>query len=689
MSPPAKFLLVDDRPENLLALEGLLRRDGLELVTAQSGPEALELLLRHDFALALLDVQMPGMDGFELAELMRGAGRTRHIPIVFLTAGGVDEQRRFRGYEAGAVDFLFKPIEPHILQSKANIFLELYQRRRELTEQRDQLEAAAEENRRLLEESRRAAAALQASEARSRLAQEAGGVGVWEWNVAENATYWSDIMWRIYGRAPGPEADPEALFQQSLHPDDHARVREAVRRLVAGEAPGLREQFRIRRPDGETRWIEAAGRLTRNPDGSPFCVSGVNIDVTEHVHAEEAVRESEARFRALADNMSQLAWMADAQGMIFWYNQRWFEYTGGAFEAMQGEGWRSAHHPDHLERVAAEFRRCVEAGEPWEDTFPLRRADGAYGWFLSRAVPIRDADGRIARWFGTNTDITERRRIEERLRRSEADLRELTETLEARVQERTRLLEQRNRELQQFAFIASHDFQEPLRKVQTFATLMQEEYAAVLDANAAHYLASMERAAARMSDLLRDMLAFSRVAMQARPFARVSVAALAAEVLQDLELMIAGAGAAVELEADLDLDADPSQLRQVLNHLVMNALKFSRPGVAPVATIRAASFERDGAPWRRIVVEDNGIGFDPRHAERIFEPLQRLHSHAEYPGTGMGLAICRRIAERHGGLIRAESAPGRGSRFIVELPARRPAEAAAGATPGGPGAVRP
>jgi signal transduction histidine kinase len=156
-----KFLLVDDLEENLLALEGLLRREGLELLKARTGPQALELLLVHDVALAIVDVQMPGMDGFELAELMRGTERTRRIPIIFVTAGAVDMQRRFRGYEAGAVDFLFKPIEPRILQSKAEVFFELYLQRREVARQRDQLRVAAEENARLLAESRRAADALQ------------------------------------------------------------------------------------------------------------------------------------------------------------------------------------------------------------------------------------------------------------------------------------------------------------------------------------------------------------------------------------------------------------------------------------------------------------------------------------------------------------------------------------------------
>src|SRR5215510_3188775 len=149
-SESVKFLLVDDLEENLLALEALLGREGLELLRARSGPEALELLLVHDFALALLDVQMPGMNGFELAELMRGAERTRRVPIIFLTAAATDEQRCFRGYEAGAVDFLIKPIAPHVLRSKAEVFFELYRQRQQVACQRDELRRIAEERERLL-----------------------------------------------------------------------------------------------------------------------------------------------------------------------------------------------------------------------------------------------------------------------------------------------------------------------------------------------------------------------------------------------------------------------------------------------------------------------------------------------------------------------------------------------------------
>jgi len=259
-----KFLLVDDLEENLLALEALLRRDGLELLRARSGPEALELLLVHDFALALLDVQMPGMNGFELAELMRGTERTRRVPIIFLTAAATDEMRRFRGYEAGAVDFLIKPIAPHVLESKAEVFFELYRQRQQVACQRDELRRIAEERERLLEREKQA---REQAEAATRAKDEFLAVISHELRSPLNAILGYNRMLRRNSKDPGllnntcDIIERNARLQLQLIEDllDTARIISGKLRLemrLMDIAPVVNDALDVMRPAAEAKGVQ-------------------------------------------------------------------------------------------------------------------------------------------------------------------------------------------------------------------------------------------------------------------------------------------------------------------------------------------------------------------------------------------------------------------------------------------------
>lgn len=242
-------------------------------------------------------------------------------------------------------------------------------------------------------------------------------------------------------------------------------------------------------------------------------------------------------------------------------------------------------------------------------------------------------------------------------------------------------LEQSNRELQDFASVASHDLQEPLRKIQAFGDRLKTKCAPQLSDEGRDYLSRMQNAAGRMQTLINDLLTFSRVTTKTRPFTPVDLDRVAHEVLSDLEVRIGEVGGRVEM-ADLPtVDADPLQMRQLLQNLIGNALKFRRPGEPPVVRVGAsvvaagearAALTVPAAEACRIVVADNGIGFDEKYLDRIFTVFQRLHGRDAYEGNGVGLAVCRRIAERHGGSITAESVPGRGATFIVTLPVRQP-----------------
>ncbi len=274
---------------------------------------------------------------------------------------------------------------------------------------------------------------------------------------------------------------------------------------------------------------------------------------------------------------------------------------------------------------------------------------------------------------------------------NKANLEAANARLETRVEERTAQLNlanqeltRSNRELQDFAFVASHDLQEPLRKIQAFGDLLKQDYGGVLGDEGCDFIQRMQNASRRMDRLIKDLLAYSRVTTKAQPFAPVDLNQITQEALNDLEARIKQTGGQVTIGALPTIEADALQMHQLLQNLIGNALKFHRLGVPPIVTVTSAVSEEKAAedeashstsappmceiPMCEITVTDNGIGFDEKYLDRIFTPFQRLHGKNEYEGTGMGLAICRKVVERHGGTIIAHSQPGVGSTFLICLP---------------------
>lgn len=467
-----------------------------------------------------------------------------------------------------------------------------------------------------------------------------------------------------------------------MHPDEWA-----LNRALKGESIEASE-IQVDAPDGSPIILLNSAVPILGRKGEIELVVASEVDITRRMHAEDKLREREREFRTMVDSIPQLAWMADGAGQMIWYNQRWIDFIGESMTSLRESGWQHHVHPDHVRRVVERIQRSFASGDAWEDTFPIRDASGEYRHFLYRAVPIHGELGDIFRWFGTGTDITEQMLAREADARAirEQVAREAAEQREEQLRRHASELERSNRELQDFAYVASHDLQEPLRKISTFTELVLDEYGEIMDDDASSYLVRVKVAAVRMSRLIKDLLEFSRVETQGRPFEEVDLNDILDDVLADLEVLRHESGAEVDVGFLPVIEADPMQMRQLFQNLLGNALKFQRNDQPVHVIVRSSRIVPEGLyadgvadhdPRCRIEVVDHGVGFEEKYLDRIFSPFQRLHGRSEYEGTGIGLAICRRIVERHDGMITAQSKPGVGSTFIVELPLRQEHEVGA------------
>jgi PAS domain S-box-containing protein len=430
---------------------------------------------------------------------------------------------------------------------------------------------------------------------------------------------------------------------------------EKIHRLERGESG---EHFESRRlaKDGHLVDVSVTVSPIKDKPGTIVGSSVVERDITESKQAREALRRSEDQFRTMANAIPQLAWMADADGSIFWYNQRWFDYTGTTQKEMEGWGWQSVHDPESLPGVMNGWKDALARGVMFEMEFPLRAAEGNYGWFLTRVLPMKDEAGRIVRWFGTNTDLTQKREAEEAIHK-------LNATLEQRVVERTAELEIANKELEAFSYSVSHDLRAPLRAVDGFAQAAIEDYGAQLPAPGQRQLQIIRESAQRMGTLIDDLLAFSRLSRAPLVLQEINTARQVAGILENLKREENGRAIEVRLGALPSSLGTPPLLEQVWFNLLANAFKYTRQQKNAVVEVGC----RREAERNVFFVRDNGVGFDMKYANKLFGVFQRLHRSDEFEGTGVGLAIVQRILQRHGEKIWVEAAPNQGATFHFTL----------------------
>jgi PAS domain S-box-containing protein len=436
--------------------------------------------------------------------------------------------------------------------------------------------------------------------------------------------------------------EPQELLQltgrQISHPDDLDMINRERPRLYSGEIDAVRLEKRYLRKDRSVVWVKFSMTVERDAGGGPLYEIGVYDDITAQRDAEARLRESEERFRRtfeLAQN--GIAHVRDGRFVLV--NRRLCEMLGYSEDELLHKDVKSISHPEDRDVTDAERAR-IRSGEVESARFEKRylRKDGALVWVDLAVALVRDAERKPLYEIAVFNDITE-------LKRS-------------------------NAELEQFAYVASHDLQEPLRMVASYTQLLGRRYEAKLDGDAREFMAYIVDGATRMKQLIEDLLAYSRVGTKAQDFKPVSVEAAVRRALFNLRAAIEEAGAAVTYDPMPSVLGDEVQLGQLLQNLMGNALKF-RSGSVPRIHIGVA----ESADEYTFEVRDNGIGIEPQYYERIFMVFQRLHNKGEYPGTGIGLAICKKVVERHGGRIWVESRPAagpdQGSSFFFTLPKPR------------------
>jgi PAS domain S-box-containing protein len=503
-------------------------------------------------------------------------------------------------------------------------------------------------------------------------------------------TAWNRGAEKVFGYS-ATEAVGQAMA--ILIPPERAQEEtDILARIKRGESVEHFETIRVRK-DGKRIEISATISPIKDSSGRVVGASKIARDVTERKLGEAALKESfatsEAALKEIADQkfaLDQHAIVAitDVQGTITYVNDKFCSISQYSKDELIGQNHRILNSGHHPQEFFQKMYHAIANGQVWHGEIKNRAKDGSNYWVDTTVVPALSKEGKPRQYVAIRADITERKRAEGEIRRlskemerrnvaletQAAELQRTRDALEVRVQERTeqlananQVLEQSNIELQQFAYIASHDLQSPLRSISGFVHLLKSEYDGKLDEQADDWIRRTVTAIQQMQTLIRDLLSYSRVDSRSRPFVLTPLSSIFNEAVVLLESSIQDSRGQVTHGELPTVMGDRSQLLQLMQNLIGNALKYH--GEKPPHV--HVSGERNGEEWT-CTVQDNGIGIEPRYYERIFEIFKRLHDQKEYPGTGIGLAVCRRVVSRHGGRIWVESEPGQGSAFHFTIP---------------------
>ncbi|CAG4992988.1 Adaptive-response sensory-kinase SasA [Dyadobacter sp. CECT 9275] len=499
------------------------------------------------------------------------------------------------------------------------------------------------------------------------LATEGTRLATWDLNLITSDIIYSPRLAQIYGYEEHVMLTHDQL-RKRMHPDDLRSIIEPAF-AKAMETGTYFYEARLVHPDESIHWVRTQGKVYYNHEQKPVRMLGTLMDITEQKQSDLALRTSEGKFRTLADSMPQLVWTGDANGNLNYFNQSVRTFSGLSPEQIEQDGCLSLVHPADAELSRRRWNVALKTGTDFLVEHRFRKSDGAYRWHLSHAIPQKDTDGVITMWVGTSTDIH--------------DSKLFIDGLESKVAQRTQELTlindelvRTNMELAQFAYVASHDLQEPLRKIQTFASRILETEVN-LSERGRDYFGRMQASSTRMQQLITDLLAFSRANAVEKHFEKADLNVVLGSVKEQLNDTIQMKNAVIVSDNLPVMNIIVYQFEQLFTNLIANSLKFVKSGTTPVITITSGTISGreipelengDNRPFWFISFSDNGIGFEEQFKDRIFQVFQRLHTRNAYDGTGIGLAICKKIVENHHGIITAAGRPNEGATFTCYFP---------------------
>jgi PAS domain S-box-containing protein len=505
---------------------------------------------------------------------------------------------------------------------------------------------------------------IEESEERLNIVIEASELGTWQLDIQTHEVYYSDRYLGIMGYGKGQSPSHHEILSR-IHPESLMHRHKAFEKAYA--EGHLFFEAKIVWEDGSLHWIEVKGKIFYDEHKEPLKIIGTILDITERKMAEEALTESENRFRALAETLPQLVWETDEKGNSLYASRRWQEYSG--IEPKGQAEWQAVVHPDDIEANTKAWVDSLTTGHVYKNEVRLRSKTGEYRWHTVFGEPVFSDEHKIIKWVGAFIDTHVQKGFTDELERLVSE-----RTME--LEEKNLILEKMNSELKSFAYVSSHDLQEPLRKIQIFADRLGSTDGANLTEDGQLFLSKILDAATRMRKLINDLLSYSRLNNTEQAREDTDLTQILNDIATEMKENLQGKRAILKIHKLCTIKVVRFQFQQLFQNLISNSLKFTLPDRRPLIEVKCEMVNGTGIkdvkladkPYCQITYTDNGIGFEPEYSRKIFRVFQRLHANDKYEGTGIGLAIVKKIVESHHGVITAYGEPDKGARFDIYLP---------------------